>query len=222
MVLRRLLRACAVVGGAAAGMGCGDAERVTPGTSTGDPTTGGAAGAGTGGSAQGGAVVGSGGAVAAGASGSATAGNGGQATAGTGGVGGTGPVNCDGVLTFADSNLESAVREGIGMPTGDIRSEDVSGLSELVATSQSVSNLSGIECLQGLTTLSLIDSGVSDLTPLSGLTGLTELNLASNRITDLNPLSGLTELRFLDLDLNTISDLAINYTIFKPGRDRKL
>jgi hypothetical protein len=112
------------------------------------------------------------------------------------------------VVTFPDPNLEAAIREAIGKPSGPIYASDLVGLDTLFACNRSITNLTGIEYCTSLTVLDLRYNQISDLSPLSGLTSLTGLILESNQISDLSPLSGLTSLTVLALDWNQISDLS--------------
>ena len=43
------------------------------------------------------------------------------------------PTACDGVVDFPDPNLEQAIRDAIGKPTGDIYGDDLLGLTSLVS-----------------------------------------------------------------------------------------
>ena len=117
-------------------------------------------------------------------------------------------VSEPGAIVFADPNLEAAVREAIGKPTGSILPSDVSALDSLDAWSRDISDLQGIEQLNQLTTLILWNNQISDVSPLAGLTQLTWLELQSNQISDLSPLSGLTQLKSLFLPGNQISDVS--------------
>jgi internalin A len=120
------------------------------------------------------------------------------------------------------SGLEAAVRYAIGLPTGDIRWQDVAELTELVANNIPlqvsvvppfrVSDLTGIHCLSALvrldlTELNLRNNLVSDLGGLSSLGSLTVLKAGFNSISDLSPLSELGSLKVLWLHDNLISDL---------------
>jgi internalin A len=116
-------------------------------------------------------------------------------------------VFADGVVTFPDPNLEAAIREAIGKPTGDIYQLDLGGLTELHAGGRSISDLSGLEHCTSLNWLDLSDNQISDISPLSGLTSLTWLYLGSNQISGITHLSGLTSLTSLDLGSNQISGI---------------
>jgi len=132
-------------------------------------------------------------------------------------------------VNFADSNLEVAIREAIGKPTGTIDGSDLQDLTELQATNRGISDLSGIQhcinlqqlwlggnqivSLQPLSSLTALqhlylwDNLISSLTPLSGLGNLTILDVAQNHLDSLQPLMSLTSLSELGLEHNLISDL---------------
>jgi hypothetical protein len=61
------------------------------------------------------------------------------------------PLGCSSVIEFPDQELEAAVRSAIGKPDGDIYYVDIDDLTELSATGyNSISELTGIQCLTGL------------------------------------------------------------------------
>jgi parallel beta-helix repeat protein len=133
------------------------------------------------------------------------------------------------VVTFPDPNLEAAIRDAIGKPTGDIYQSDLEGLTTFHAHDGGISNLTGLEwCinLQGLylewnqisdistlsslinlTSLYLYENQISDLTPISNLARLVELSLKDNQINDIQPLANLTNLAYLVLWGNQLSHL---------------
>ena len=142
------------------------------------------------------------------AAGGSVASEGGTSSAGEPGVGDAGaPSNGEGgassapdcdLVQFEDAELESAVRAGLGKPTGRLSAADLSSLTEL--TTQSIFSLSGIECLRNLGTLdigSLPPGKVKDLRPLAGLTQLTSLNINRNPVASLEPLGKLPHLQQL-------------------------
>ncbi|MDE0484095.1 MAG: leucine-rich repeat domain-containing protein [Candidatus Poribacteria bacterium] len=126
----------------------------------------------------------------------------------------------DTIAEFADANLAKAVRQALGLPTGDgvdllrIPKAELVKLTKLDLSHHShssVYNLTGLEHATQLTLLDLegywADHNISDITPLAQLTQLRELNLSHNNISDITPLAQLTQLRELDLSGNNISDL---------------
>ena len=114
----------------------------------------------------------------------------------------------DDAVNFPDPNLQAAIRQAIGKPTGDIYQSDLAGLTALNASERGIANLSGLEHCSGLTYLNLFFNQIGDISPLSGLTSLTFLNLWDNQISDISPLSGLISLTWLDLAGNRISDIS--------------
>ncbi|MCL0101336.1 leucine-rich repeat domain-containing protein [Peptococcaceae bacterium] len=81
------------------------------------------------------------------------------------------------VVTFLDANLEAAVRDALGKPTGDITKKDMAKLTNLEAYRRGITNLSGLEYAVNLTSLDLSENQITDITPLAGLTNLTWLEL---------------------------------------------
>jgi len=114
----------------------------------------------------------------------------------------------DEVVTFPDPNLETAIREAINKPTGDIYQSDLDGLTSLSATSRNIVNLSGLEHCTSLTYLRLDYNQISDISSLSSLTSLTYLDLGANQISDITSISSLTSLAALFLYNNQISDIS--------------
>ena len=81
------------------------------------------------------------------------------------------------VVSFPDPNLEAAVRQAVGRPTGDILSTDLEALTSLDISGLGISDLTGLEQCRNLTSLDLRDNQISDISPLVLLTNLTELEL---------------------------------------------
>jgi len=111
-------------------------------------------------------------------------------------------------VTFADPNLEAAVRDAIAIPAGTIYSSDLAGLTYLDASARNITDLSGLECATSLTYLELRSNQINDISPLATLTNLTELYLMYNQISDVSPLANLTSLIELYLDDNQISNIS--------------
>ena len=88
----------------------------------------------------------------------------------------------DTVATFADDNLEAAIRDASTVsPFGDtLFCGLVSEMTSLIASSRGIRSLVGIQ----------------------NLTSLMQLDLGSNSLTNIGSLSGLTSLRVLRLDNN--------------------
>ena len=116
------------------------------------------------------------------------------------------------VIVFEDPNLEAAVREVIGKPSGTLLLGDVTGLTVLDASDWNIHSLEGMEHLMNLKKLYLAYNAVVDITPLAGLTNLEDLHLYSNPIEDIRPLAGLTNLEILDLRGNPGCQRPPSYT----------
>ena len=114
----------------------------------------------------------------------------------------------DVVLTFADANLEAAIRDAISKQTGDITAGDVSDLTRVSANSSQISDLSGIENLTALTELFLASNQITNISALTGLTEISSLDLWSNQITDISSLANLTRLTSLSIHTNQITDIS--------------
>ena len=119
-------------------------------------------------------------------------------------------------VTFADPNLEAAIREAIGKPTGPIYPSDLEGLTSLSASEKNIADLTGLECATSLTSLSLRYNQISDISPLANLTNLTWLDLEGNQISDISSLvdnEGLSEGDEVYLTGNPLSSDSINIYI---------
>jgi hypothetical protein len=111
-------------------------------------------------------------------------------------------------VTFADHNLEAAVREAIAIPVVPIYASDLDGLISLNASARNITDLTGLECATSLTRLWLLYNQISDISPLANLTGLTWLDIQYNQISDISPLANLTNLTDLRLTNNQINDIS--------------
>lgn len=117
-------------------------------------------------------------------------------------------AKADTTVNLPDPNLQSAIRQAIKKPTGDIHQSDLVGLRQLDESNRTISNLTGLEYCTSLGVLFLDSNQITDISPLSGLTSLTNLNLGGNQINDISPLSGLTRLEVLSLDNNQITNIS--------------
>ncbi|MEO1132260.1 MAG: leucine-rich repeat domain-containing protein, partial [Cyanobacteria bacterium J06639_1] len=113
------------------------------------------------------------------------------------------------VLTFADANLEAAVRDRLDIPTGDIPAEEARRrVTFLSLSNRDVASLEGIDQLVNLERLFLSNNTITDLTPLVGLNRLEEVGAFGNAIADLSPLASLPNLKVLDVRSNQITSIA--------------
>ncbi|MEJ2721853.1 MAG: fibronectin type III domain-containing protein, partial [bacterium] len=95
----------------------------------------------------------------------------------------------DFVVTFADANLEAAVRSAVAKASGDIMKSDLLDLTDLFAEDNGIADLSGIEHCVRLERLIAMNNAIVDLSPVSGLQNIIVLNFSFNRISDISPLA---------------------------------
>jgi len=118
-------------------------------------------------------------------------------------------ANFEGVeVTFADPNLEAAIRKAVGIPEATIYPEDLEMLTALAADGRNIVDLGGLEYCIDLTHISLSHNPISDILPLSNLSGLTTLYLEGDQISDISALANLTSLTTLKLSNNQIGYIA--------------
>lgn len=115
-------------------------------------------------------------------------------------------------VTFADANLETAVRAtlGISQPL-PVTDTDMMGLWSLNAQGMGVSNLDGLQYAGNLRNLNIADNPVSDLTPILGIPYVLQLDMSNTQVSDLSALSGfdyISQLRARNDNITDISPLA--------------
>jgi Leucine-rich repeat (LRR) protein len=198
------------VGGGPSGGGAGGVAGVGGATGPSGGTSGDGVGGimGATGGTGGGASGGTGGSIGSGGAGG-VAGVGGLASAGAASTGATGPVaDCSGTVTFPSAGLNGIIREVLNKPTGPITGADLAGIVNLVASSNGIDDLTGMECVVNLQTAIFDGNAITDLTPLAGLKSLNYLNVSSNLVTSAAPLAGSATLAHLELANNPLQDLA--------------
>ena len=117
-------------------------------------------------------------------------------------------AHADETVTFPDPNLEAAIRDAIGKPSGDILISDLLVLIDFYAQAKGINNLSGLEYCTNLQWLYLDDNQINDISTLQYLTNLRVLGLTGNQISDVSPLQNLVQLWHLYLTDNQISDIS--------------
>jgi internalin A len=119
-------------------------------------------------------------------------------------------IDC--IVDFPDPVLELAVRNEMGVPSGDLMASDLSSLSRLVVYDP-LSNLTGIEYATNLDILYIDIYDSTDILSLANLTNLTGLSLGSPLHNGTlvegwaAPLLGLTRLEILQLDFRDVGDI---------------
>ena len=108
-------------------------------------------------------------------------------------------------VTFADEDLEIAVRRKIDKAEGDIFGSELETIASLVLGNKEITDISGIEHLVNLQTLHLNNTAVSDISDLAELTQLKYLDVSRTKVTDISALTNLTNLETLYLNNNQIA-----------------
>jgi hypothetical protein len=91
-------------------------------------------------------------------------------------------------VTFADPNLEAAIREAIDVPERPIYRSDLAGLTSFSASARNISDLAGLEHCIDLTHLDLSHNQIGNIAPVGNLTDLAYLQLDLNQISNISPL----------------------------------
>jgi Leucine-rich repeat (LRR) protein len=107
-------------------------------------------------------------------------------------------------IHFADTNLESAVRDAISKPTGPITPADIQSLTYLYAWNRSIRDLSGLEYATNLTDLYLDENEIQSAAPLERMPQLRSLSVFGNQLGDISFLRHLPNLQSLDIGGNVI------------------
>lgn len=111
-------------------------------------------------------------------------------------------------VVFSDNNLENAVREQLGVYSGDIAEEHAKSITELDLRGCNISDITGLEVFSGMKTLDLSNNNISDISPLAELSNLTCLYLDKNEVSNISALQNLAKLTSLALSNNEISDIS--------------
>jgi len=114
---------------------------------------------------------------------------------------------------FPDHNLEAAIRDEIGKPTGDIYCADLEELTILYANGMSITDLTGLEHATNLIDLRLMNNQISDIQALANLPHLIDLRLTDNQISNISALANVTSLELLHFENNQISDITALETL---------
>jgi Leucine-rich repeat (LRR) protein len=123
------------------------------------------------------------------------------------------------VVSFDDPDLESAIREQLGIPSPNpILSTDMETLYSLYAQYRGISDLTGLEYAVNLEQLDLSgNTGIADFAPLQALTSLNELNFGDAGLTDIDWIPSLSSLRTLYIWDNEIENITPLLTLYNNG-----
>ena len=98
-------------------------------------------------------------------------------------------------IHIPDEHLRAALEHALGKGEGvSITEVELANLTQLGASGELITELTGIEHCTNLEYLALNANSISDISPLASLTNLHELGLSGNSISDISVLSNLTNL----------------------------
>lgn len=119
-----------------------------------------------------------------------------------------GTASADEVVTFADPNLETAVREKLGVAQpSPVTASDMLGLYSLDIHGAGITDLAGLEYATNFEICVAAYNAIGSVEPLRELTPLVHLHLYSNLLTDISPIAGLTNLTALSLGANRLTQV---------------
>src|SRR3989338_2850902 len=115
----------------------------------------------------------------------------------------------NGYIVIPDKNLESAVKEQLGIAKDkEISLEDTKNVTKFDLVGKKIYKVEGLECFANLENLDLYDNYVIDVKPLENLKKLKIVYLRHNKVQNIESLANLTELHVLYLGYNLISDIS--------------
>lgn len=110
-------------------------------------------------------------------------------------------------IIFDDENLETAIREQIGIPDEDIEIDDISGIKSLDLHGREISSINALKYFSSLEILDLSNNNISDISPMRGLGNLVQLDFSRNNVSDIRALESLTKLTELYGSYNRINNI---------------
>jgi len=117
-------------------------------------------------------------------------------------------VQPDFPVNFPDVVLDTAIRQAIAKPSGDIMFSELQVLTAFDSEANGIADLEGLQYCLNLVILELDFNRFSDIRPLAGLINLEELTLGLNQLDDISLLAGLVNLVEISLYQNQISNIS--------------
>ena len=105
-------------------------------------------------------------------------------------------------VEIPDAQLESVVRNQLGINEGALTVANLKELVYLYAQGEGITDLTGLEYATNLEGLDVSANDITDVSPIASLTNLTSLTLWGTQISVISGLSSLTNLTYLDLEDN--------------------
>ncbi|WP_026691146.1 TraB/GumN family protein [Alteribacter aurantiacus] len=90
------------------------------------------------------------------------------------------PTESENVSFFEDRQLESAVREALGQPEGELTEAELQDIRTLHAFERNIQSLDGIENLKSLEELIVFGNQIEDITPLLDLPNIENVDIENN------------------------------------------
>ena len=112
------------------------------------------------------------------------------------------------VVSFPDPNLEGAVRNALGIPSGDLTTDDMLTLTDFNAGGRSIVDTTGLETAVNLTNLVFNGNPVTNYSGFTGLANLRRLQFDFGSVSNIAFLAPLTQLEFIEIYWNHIEDLS--------------
>ena len=137
------------------------------------------------------------------------------------------PTSSANTVEFADAQLETAVRQAVGLGDNEIITAALlkTRLTKLVAHGREIRSLSGLEYATNLRVLNTAQNNITDLTPLRNMRSLEVLWIWDNPIIDVTPLRHLIRLNDIRLsrcrisDIEALSGLVYLTTLYLDGNE---
>jgi formylglycine-generating enzyme required for sulfatase activity len=112
-------------------------------------------------------------------------------------------------VSIPDPNLNAAIRETLGKPTGPLTQQDMLGLTGLSAIFRNITNVQGLEAAQNLVSLDLQDNRITSVNLLTNLTRLVLLDVSENQFSQLTIPAGMTNLTTLRAEFGGLTNIAL-------------
>ena len=108
-----------------------------------------------------------------------------------------------------DTNLRAAIAEELGKsPNALITVEEMERLTDFLAQSRGIQDLTGLQFATNLSYLNLDGNEISNLSPLAGLINLRQLKLNDNPVSNISLVKGLINLTALEFHGALVSDMS--------------
>jgi WD40 repeat protein/Leucine-rich repeat (LRR) protein len=115
----------------------------------------------------------------------------------------------DHVVHIPDANLERVLRDALGDPSEPLTAGRLASLTQLTATNEGISDLTGIEACPNLVMLDLLGNAVTNIGSLSALKHLRTLRMLGDDLSRFSAFDQLTALHVYDTEMREIQHLEV-------------